>query len=65
MKPDLLELRYRRPTPRQHGHRQIILKREESEPQILGYLIKSKDLRGYMMWYVEFYDAGLSAKALL
>jgi hypothetical protein len=52
MKPDLLELRYKRPTQKEKGHRQIILKREESEDQVLGYLIKDMDVRGYMRWYV-------------
>lgn len=52
MKPDLLELKYKRPTLKDKGHRQIILKREGFEDQILGYLIKDMDVRGYMRWYV-------------
>lgn len=52
MKPDLLELRYKRPTDKEKGHRQIILKREGEKDQVLGYLIKDMDIRGYMRWYV-------------
>jgi len=49
MKADRLELRYKRPTLKTHGHRQIIF-----NDKVLGYFIRQMDLRGYMKWYVLF-----------
>jgi len=52
MNQDTFELRYKRPTQREKGHHQIIFNQ-----QYVGYFLRDMDLKGYMMWYVNWEEA--------